>query len=489
VGILGEVHKALSFWLNRQGIAGFARKLPAIRFLTLTANDRRLALNCQESQRPESFQAGPEYIENVNLVLQHCLRPNQPTSAWNRAGRTVATLMAIACITGAANAQTAPPRQIPSILQRPAPIPFAQWREVDQSDSGTEYVVEFPSPLPGPYPANNVVPLRVFMPVNPSGRIPVVLVLHYWGATDLRNERALAQELNRGNVAAAVMTLPYHLSRTPPGRHSGEMAIQPDPEEMVLTMTQAVLDVRRSIDFLWERPEFDHSKLGLAGTSLGALVAELAYGADERITDVAFVLGGVDLAHIVWSSSLLVRQRDVLIHRGFTETSLREAIRAIEPLTYLARRKTAPALVIGGQYDTVIKQQSTQELIASLTDPKVLWLDTGHYGGIFVQRRLMREMARFFKQEFAGTAFIPPAKLYAPTIRLGLKVDTGNGFDIGAGLDLLKFDKKGDSFMTLFVTPRGPELFLGRDVSQGFSVGVVGSTHKSGVALLWSAVL
>jgi hypothetical protein len=137
----------------------------------------------------------------------------------------------------------------------------------------------------------------------------------------------------------------------------------------------------------------------------------------------------------------------------------------------------------------VIKQQSTQELIASLTDPKVLWLDTGHYGGIFVQRRLMREMARFFNQEFTGVKFVPPAKLYAPTIRLGLKVDTGNGFDIGAGLDLLKFDKKGDTFMTLFATPRGPQLYLGRDISQGFSVGVIGSTHKSGLALLWSAVL
>jgi len=382
-----------------------------------------------------------------------------------------------------------PQLKIPSITEKPAPISFAPWREIAQSESGNEYLEEFPSPLSSPYPSNNTVPLRVFLPANPEGPVPVVLILHYWGATDLRNERALAAELNHSNIAAAVMTLPYHLNRTPQGRHSGEMAIQPDPQQMVLTMTQAALDARRSLDFLETRPEFDKSRIGLAGTSLGALVAELTYGVDNRVTHVAFVLGGVDLAQIVWTSSLLVRQRDILIRRGYTESTLREAIQPIEPLKYLPSRKTAPSLVIGGQYDTVIKKSATEKLIASLTDPKVLWLDTGHYGGIFVQRRLMREMARFFTQEFAGARFVPPAKLYAPTIRLGLKVDTGNGFDIGVGLDLLKFDKKGDTFMTLFVTPRGPEVFLGRDISQGFSLGVIGSTHNGGVALLWSAVL
>lgn len=460
--ILCKIHKPFSFWLNH-------------------AFGLQLAL--------ESIEVCREYIESVNpvqhtrLCVSRCCRDGLYA-------RKISVVFAIAFFGGGyLRAQTAPPQQIPNIAQAPASIQFSPWHEVDQSEYGTEYLEEFPSPVVSRYPNNNTVPVRIFMPINLSGPVPVVLVLHYWGATDLRNERELALELNRANIAAAVMTLPYHLSRTPVGRHSGDMAIQADPAQMVMTMSQAVLDVRRSLDFLAQRPEFDHTKLGLAGTSLGALVAELAYGVDSRVTQVAFVLGGVDLAHIVWSSSLLVRQRDALIRKGYTEDMLRDAIKPIEPLTYLPSRKTAPSLVIGGQYDTVIKQQSTQELIASLTDPKVLWLDTGHYGGIFVQRRLMREMARFFNQEFTGVKFVPPPKLYAPTIRLGLKVDTGNGFDIGAGLDLLKFDKKGDTFLTLFATPRGPQLFLGRDVSQGFSIGVIGSNHKSGLALLWSAVL
>ena len=388
-----------------------------------------------------------------------------------------------------AQCQNIPLPEVPSIAKSPALYKFAPWREVSQTEDGTEYLVEFTSPLTSDYPVNNTVPLRIFVPVNPGKPVPVVLILHYWGAADLKNERALAQELNRSNVGAAIMTLPYHLTRTPSGRRSGEMAIEPDPRRMVLTMSQAVLDARRSIDFLETRQEFDPTRIGIAGTSLGALVAELTYGVDERISQASFVLGGADLARIVWTSSLLVRQRDALIRRGFTEENLRESIQAIEPLKYLTSRMATPALVIGGQYDTVIQLQSTQELIACLSSPKVIWLDTGHYGGIFVQRRLIREESSFFRHEFAGEPFVPPAKVYAPTIRLGLKVDTGNGFDLGVGLDLLKFDQRGESFTTLFVTPRGPQLYIGTSISQGFSVGVIGSTRKSGLALLWSAVL
>ena len=436
----------------------------------------------------ESFEPRAEYIEDVGHLGKRYHRLDGPIRIMKLQLRASVGIVLAACIC-LAHAQNIPLPEIPSIAKNPPAITFEPWHETDQTEDSTEYLAEFPSPIVSPYPQNNTVQLRIFMPANPGKAVPVVLILHYWGATDLKNERAMAQELNRANIAAAVMTLPYHLTRTPPGRHSGEMAIEPDPRKMVLTMSQAVLDARRSIDFLQSRAEFDHTRLGLAGTSLGALVAELTYGVDERVTHVAFILGGADLAHIVWSSSLLVRQRDVLVRRGYTEQKLRESIQPIEPLKYLPGRRTSPSFVIGGQYDTVINKQATDELIAALADPKVLWLDTGHYGGIFVQRRLMREVAGFFNQEFSGVPFVVPKKVYAPTIRLGLKVDTGNGFDLGVGLDLLKFDHRGDTFASLFVTPRGPQLFIGRDITQGFAIGLIGTPRNSGVALLWSAVL
>ncbi|MDR3690558.1 MAG: hypothetical protein P4L46_14365 [Fimbriimonas sp.] len=430
-----------------------------------------------------------EYIGRVNQLSRIGCR----TISWLAGARSHLLLSCLICscvVTPfAAFGQVGIPVPMPRVDVPPPAISFAPWRQVDQTDEVTEFVEEFPSTVVTAYPENNVVPLRVFVPANVSGPIPIVLVLHYWGATDIRNERALAQELTRAHIATAVMTLPYHLARTPPGHRSGDMAIQPDPASLVSTMTQAVLDARRSLDFLDTRPEFDHSRVGIAGTSLGAVVAELAYAVDSRVTKATFILGGVNLAHIVWSSSLLVQQRDLLRRKGYTEEKLSEAIKSIEPLEYFSTRKPTSSFVIAGLYDTVIPKQSAEELIESLSSPKVLWLDTGHYGGIFVQRRLMREVGKYFQIEFRGATFAAPKNLYAPTIRLGVKVDTGNGFDIGVGLDLIKFDKRGDGFTSLFLTPRGPQLFVGKTIYPAVSVGVIGSTHSVGIGLLWSAVL
>ena len=384
----------------------------------------------------------------------------------------------------AAVAQTVPP-----IDQAPNPIPFADWQEVSRPEGAVEYLVTFPSPVISGIAVNDEVPLRVFIPNQRTAPVPAVLVLHYWGATDLRVERTLAQELNRRGVAAAILTLPYHLARTPAGSRSGQMAIQPDPERLKATMTQAVLDTRRALDYLDTRPEIASGSRGIVGTSLGALVASTTYGVDARLSKAAFLLGGVDIAGILWSSSRVVGQREALRRRGFTEDRIRQALAPVEPANFLPRRTTGTAFVVGGLFDTVVPRRNTERLISLLPNPRVLWLDTGHYGGIFVQRRLMREVANYFATEFTGTAFEPPDRLYAPTVRIGFRLDTASGLDLGIGLDLLKFDRRGDSFASLLLTPRGPNVFVGQRFSQGLSLGLFGGTRGVGAGLLWSTVL
>lgn len=424
-----------------------------------------------------------EYIERVNSP---CREVGSRRSAAYRASISLRALLSGLLVLGAASAlaQTLPP-----IDQTPNPIPFTDWKEVSRPEAGIEYLVEFPSPVLTGIEVNDTVPLRVFLPTQRTGAVPVVLIMHYWGALDLRVERTLALELNRRGVAAAILTLPYHLARTPAGYRSGQLAIQPDVEKLKGTMVQAVQDSRRAIDFLRSRPEIDGSSMGVFGTSLGALVSATIYGIDPSLTHAAFLLGGVDLAGILWSSTRVVGQRDALRRRGYNEERLREALAPIEPARFLERRTTGSAFVVGGLFDTVVPRRSTERLISLLPSARVLWLDTGHYGGIFVQRRLMREVASYFATEFVGGTFDPPKRLYAPTVRIGFKFDTSNGIDLGVGLDLLKFDARGDSFATLLVTPRGPNVFVGRKFSQGLAVGAFGSTRGAGIGLFWSTVL
>lgn len=386
-------------------------------------------------------------------------------------------------------AQTAEKPLFPSITQRPPAITFPDWKEVDRAQGAVEYTVSFASPVTTRFPQNDHIDLRLFLPEEGDGPFPVVIILHYWGATDLRVERSLAVDLAQRKIASAVMTLPYHLGRTPPGYHTGELAILPDPDQLVATMTQSVLDVRRCVDYIESRPEFAKGKIGISGTSLGSIVSSASFGVESRIVYASFVLGGADLAHILWNSSRVVSQRESLRRKGVTEDKLRRDFAQIEPLNFLPNRKHGASFVVGGLYDTVIPHESTVSLVNSLPDPQVLWLDTGHYGGIFVQRRLLRLVAQFFETSFTGGHFVAPKAIYAPTLRIGFKLDSKAGFDLGIGLELLKFDRRGDSYSALFVTPRGPQLFVGQKFAQGASVGTTFSNRGIGIGLLWSTVL
>ncbi|MFZ4506557.1 MAG: alpha/beta hydrolase family protein [Fimbriimonas sp.] len=368
----------------------------------------------------------------------------------------------------------------------PPPIAFENWKPVPREDGMAEFAASFPSAYQTGIAANDRVPLRIFLPEKRP--CPVVVILHYWGAQDLRVEQNLAEELVSRGVGAVIITLPYHLSRTPPGTRSGDLAIEPDPNKLIAMTEQSVLDVRRTIDFLVSRPEVDASRIGVSGVSLGALVGITTFAVDERISRASFLLGGVDLAHILWKSSRLVPQREVFRRNGYTEGSLRKLLAPIEPLTYLPR-KTGVAFVVGGKFDTVVPGDSTRRLIELMPNARVLWLDTGHYGGVFVQRRLMREVARYFDAEFSGADYVPPKKLVAPTVRLGAVLDGTNGFDIGVGLDIWQFDSRGQGFATLLGTPRGPQIILGRRLGQGYSISLNIAKGGTGLGLFWSIVL
>jgi dienelactone hydrolase len=370
----------------------------------------------------------------------------------------------------------------------PLPIAFEDMKRYATWPGSDEFVVTFPSSVTTSYEVNNTVPIHILLPRDQKGPFPVVMVLHYWGALNRNVERTMGEELNRRGIAAVLVTLPYHLERTPPGVRSGEMTIQADLGALNTTLLQSLQDVRRAIDFVESRPEFDHEKIGIGGLSLGAIVTALVYGVDTRVKHAAFVLGGVDIAHILWYSSRVVPQRDALRRKGYTEEKLRSEI-ALEPATFLSERTDTDALVIAARYDTVIPERSSQELIAALKNPKVSWMDTGHFGGVFVQNRLLTEACDYFADTFAGKEFVPRANLGAPTIRLGVQYSFDTGMDIGFGVDVFAFGRSREFAATVLATPRGIRLFFGKRMSHQLSIGAILDQRRLSPGILWSTVL
>ncbi len=379
--------------------------------------------------------------------------------------------------------------QNPKVTDLPAKVKFTTWRTVIQAEGFTEYAGTFDSPYLSHQVNNDRVPIRVFVPEEQDSKVPFVVILHYLGAQDLKVERSLALELVRKGIGAVLIELPYHMDRTPPDARSGELALAPDTAKLIAMMTQSVLDVRRTIDLVSERPEFDSKRVGLAGISLGALVSSLVFAIDERVGYSAFLLGGVDFAHIIWTSSLVSSARENLRRRGYSEGRLRSELAEVEPLGFLPGKLGRSSFVIGGKFDTVVPTRTTQSLINALDHPKTLSIDTGHYGGIFVQKRLLQEVSTYFEKEMHSGTYSPPKRLLAPTIRVGALYTGRNGFDLGVGIDLFKSNARADFILTGMFTPRGPVAFGGGRLGSGFYLGVSVGTRRVSPALMWSTVL
>ena len=101
-------------------------------------------------------------------------------------------------------AQTSTEAQIKELTTPPEKIEFSPWNEIESDEFSKVYEVQFPSALNSPYPVNNTVRLRAFMPTDSIGTVPCVVLLHYWGATDLRLEAQIGREVKTSDNVRVV---------------------------------------------------------------------------------------------------------------------------------------------------------------------------------------------------------------------------------------------------------------------------------------------
>ncbi|MEN3000466.1 MAG: alpha/beta hydrolase family protein [Armatimonadota bacterium] len=357
-----------------------------------------------------------------------------------------------------------------------------------QHEGYVEYRVEFPSAFVSSYAVNNTVYARWLVPKAPS-RLPAVVLLHSLGILQPTLELALARELVRHHIAVLLLTLPYHMERTPPGYGSGDLVLEGDVSVLRQTLIQAVWDVRRAIDWLARQPEVDGTRIGLVGISLGAILGATVLGVEPRLHSAVLILGGVDVAHIVWHSLLAIRTRIRLREQGYTLPRLREAIADVEPMYRLTPELGAKTFVIGARFDLVVPTEDTEKLIRALGNPRVFWLNTGHFGGALVQRPLFRMVRRYLVARFAGE--VPPIESspFVPTVRIGAIYSAERDFRLAVGVDFWRSDKHGTLFLTGVLTPRGGSLFAGVRLRLGFSAGIEITARRNTGAIFWHFVL
>jgi len=296
--------------------------------------------------------------------------------------------------------------------------------EVNRTDLGcsSDYAVQeisFQSPVKTDFIENNTVYALHHIPTGRRKGL-CILVLHGWAARKAKYERAVCVSLARHGFDSCLLSLPYHMKRTPPGTSSGKYFFSPQLERSGHAFQQAIIDARCFGDIMSEQG----MTLGCFGLSMGAIVLNLLMGVDERFRIGVSILGGGNISRMVWQGVMgrgIVR---FLRTKGITKRHFYEVLQdydafleetrrtgdiaepkwewyLLDPLTYAHRNSPRRVLMFNGFFDFIIPRASVVELHEALGKPKLIWLPTEHFSVAFFQSMIMKQSLDFFDNYIA----------------------------------------------------------------------------------------
>ncbi len=239
--------------------------------------------------------------------------------------------------------------------------------------------VRFRSPVWTPYPANNVVHGQWFPAEKPNGK--AVIVLPHWNASQ-NQHGGLCQGLAKFGLSTVRLSLPYHDFRMPAELRRADYAMSSNIARTIDATRQAVIDIRATIDWLYE---MGYERIGICGTSIGSCYACLASAHDPRIDVNVFNHCSTYVADVVWTGLSTIHVKEGL--RGNVELEqLRELWNAISPVNFLdklAAHKHKKSIFIYTEYDTTFIPQLSQDIVREVQKRgianKVVVLPCGHY--------------------------------------------------------------------------------------------------------------
>jgi hypothetical protein len=279
--------------------------------------------------------------------------------------------------------------------------------------SGTErsFVADlsFPSEVQTPWPEVNTVVAEYYRPKVPD-TMPAMIVLDILEGNFVV-ARSIARTLSDNGIAALAVHMPFFGERKPKdnpplGMLSGSIPLARD------IMTQGVLDIRSAGLWLRTRKEIDPNRIGIVGVSLGAVIGGLAIGVDNAFATSALVLGGGDIAEIIWSAPESEQFKRHLLEQGRTLQWLREELRPVDPLTYAHRINPSGLTMFNAERDRTVPTSCTLAFWEKAGRPRILWYNTTHLGMALYTNKVMQQIVDLIQDE--GAAASPASATPSP---------------------------------------------------------------------------
>ena len=264
----------------------------------------------------------------------------------------------------------------------------------------TGYRLTFPSPVKSGVSCNDTVWSEYYVPRTERNRterrIPSVVVLHFLNDPNFTVTRMVATTLARRGIAALLLKLPYYGERRPADFSEGHFR---DLATWVGAWRQGVQDVRCALAWLKDRPETDADRLGVLGVSLGALVGSLVVATDANVKRAVLVVGGGDLAEILWSAPEAKELRAKLLKQGISKEKVRSALKPIEPLRFASLLPEGTVLMFNGRKDRTIPPPCARALARAFGAARVIWFDETHTAMAVHLGKILETTILFFKGE------------------------------------------------------------------------------------------
>jgi hypothetical protein len=237
-------------------------------------------------------------------------------------------------------------------------------------------VLRFASPVVTPWPENNTVWAEWFPARRANGR--AVLVLPHWNARPA-SYTWFCRLLNLFGLSALVMALPCHGRRRPSGACGAEYVVSANIGRTIACARQAVIDARCSVDWLEQQ---GHTRIAMAGTSLGSGYSFLTSAHEPRLRVNVFNQCSSTMSDVVWMSLRTLRRQ---LEPHLSQEALREVWSPIHAISYFDRfsRHSKVSLLVCGRYDELFPRVCTREVIdafrARALPHRVVELPCGHY--------------------------------------------------------------------------------------------------------------
>jgi len=220
-------------------------------------------------------------------------------------------------------------------------------------------------------------PARAHLLIPPGpGPHPGVMVFPIRGGSHLVSEALSKSLTNRGYVTLRLERRRVFQAGDPTG----------DFEVPASRLRDSLSDGRRLLDWFAAHPEVDGDRIGVAGVSLGGIMAATLLGMDERVRAGFFIMAGGGLPEIIHDSHdpRLESFRDGVQGTGEVDReSFLEAMRPttvdLDPLTFAANVEPDRALIVSARFDRVVPPERTEALWEAMGRPRWIKVPSNHY--------------------------------------------------------------------------------------------------------------